>query len=145
MINGVLYATGGNDGTSATDKVEAFTPDCAGSPGPQGPPGPAGPQGGPQGIPGISGLQYITGPFVHIGKSSTDTATASCPAGKKVIGGGYTTTVPNPSSASPSALQIFSSGPSGTSAWSVSATNTSSGAGNLGLRLTAYAICAVVQ
>jgi len=60
--------------------------------GPVGPAGPAGAPGatgatGPAGVPGISGLEIVTV------SSATDSlglklATASCPVGKKVIGGG---------------------------------------------------------
>jgi len=60
--------------------------------GPQGPQGDTGPQGvagptGPQGEPGVSGLELVTA------SSSNDSTNwksinATCPAGKKVIGGG---------------------------------------------------------
>jgi hypothetical protein len=57
---------------------------------PVGPAGPAGPQGpkGDAGPPGISGYQRVVavGPLLNAGEHAT--ATASCPAGKKVLGGG---------------------------------------------------------
>ncbi|MFN2251766.1 MAG: hypothetical protein ACK2UL_07595 [Anaerolineae bacterium] len=72
-----------------------------GPPGPQGPEGPQGPQGpqGFQGVPGINGLNGtngtngVSGWEVVVGSTSTPNAitaaTAACPAGKKVVGGGY--------------------------------------------------------
>ena len=62
----------------------------AGPAGPQGPQGPAGPAGekGAQGAPGVSGYErkfVIAGPF---DSSSPKTGEATCPAGKKLLGGG---------------------------------------------------------
>jgi hypothetical protein len=90
-------------------------------------------------------LQYVTGIPLTLLKLATGTATATCPAGRNVIGGGYTTTVPSGSSAAQAFMQVFSSAYSGTTIWSVSGTNASVGNGNLNLVLTAYAICAIVQ
>lgn len=119
--------------------------------GPQGPAGPQGPQGlpgsqGPPGPAGLSGIQHITGTPVTILKSTSGSATAACPAGKAVIGGGYSTSEVNGSSANPGLMQINSSyfDPN-TSVWTVSGTNVAGGGGNLSLVLTAYAICATVQ
>jgi hypothetical protein len=59
----------------------------------QGPPGPQGPQGpgGPQGLPGagLTGLVRVqeNSPFDFV---ATKEAHAICPAGKKIVGGGYT-------------------------------------------------------
>lgn len=55
--------------------------------GPQGPQGQTGPQGpaGPQGIPGISGYQQVT-----ISGSNPAGSAATCPFGKRVLGGGVT-------------------------------------------------------
>ena len=63
---------------------------AAGPAGPAGPQGPAGPAGaqGPKGAPGISGWERtftIAGPF---DSSSPKTGEASCPPGKKLLGGG---------------------------------------------------------
>jgi hypothetical protein len=111
--------------------------------GPQGAPGPTGPQG-PQGIPGLSGLQYVTGSPLTLERQETGTAIAACPAGLKVISGGYNTTVPNGSRADRFDLQVFRSMFSGLTEWSVSAKN-SAHPSNASLILTVYAICAVVQ
>ncbi len=82
----------------------------AGTVGPQGPMGPIGPAGpaGPQGPTGPAGLQGPTGPqgaagpggFSGVEKIDADiwnawadtdgTVVAQCPAGKKVLGGGFT-------------------------------------------------------
>lgn len=52
--------------------------------------GPQGPQGDP-GLPGLSGVEVVTAQGnVVITSTGTSTATASCPAGKKVLGGGGT-------------------------------------------------------
>jgi hypothetical protein len=61
---------------------------------PQGPPGPAGPSGpagpaGPAGAAGISGREAVFGTSFN-DSSSFKTATATCPTGKNVIGGGAT-------------------------------------------------------
>ncbi len=117
----------------------------AGPVGATGPQGPAGPQG-PQGIPGMSGLQQIMGTPSTILKSTSGSATAGCPAGKSVIGGGFTTSVPAGSSALPVFMQVDSSFyDSILMLWSVSGTNAASGGGNRSLVLTAYAVCAVVN
>jgi hypothetical protein len=64
----------------------------------QGPPGPAGAQGaqglqGPQGVPGPAGAPGISGYERVLAQTAADTldvkvATAECPSGKKVLGGG---------------------------------------------------------
>src|SRR5262245_23604138 len=64
----------------------------AGPTGPQGPQGPEGPQG-TQGVPGVSGP--ISGlERVQVNSAFDTVATkevhADCPAGKKIVGGGYT-------------------------------------------------------
>jgi hypothetical protein len=50
---------------------------------------------GPQGIPGVSGYQIVFTALtvVTINGNSTTTLTATCPAGKNVIGGGYESSV----------------------------------------------------
>ena len=119
-----------------------------GSVGPQGLQGPTGPAGaqGSQGVPGMSGLQHATGTPVTILKSTSGMATAGCPAGKSVIGGGYLTTVPAGSNALSVYMQIDSSYYDAlTMLWTINGTNAASGGGNRSLILTAYAVCAIVQ
>jgi hypothetical protein len=120
----------------------------------QGIQGPAGPQGavGPQGSPGVSGEQIVLAPSPYTdpipntqlsASSPFKNATATCPSGKTVIGGGgqlmeaspmvtHTTVV--------TSVHIASSYPSSTSAWTVEAGT------DLGFpwQVTAYAICANV-
>jgi hypothetical protein len=57
---------------------------------PAGPQGPQGPNGdkGDSGAPGISGYERIVGQGPVLNSGDHATATASCPAGKKVLGGG---------------------------------------------------------
>jgi hypothetical protein len=99
-----------------------------------------------QGSSGLSGYQVITGAPVAIVKQASASASATCPNGKSVIGGGFRTEVPDGSSASPTLLNVYSSNVSGTSAWSVSGFNGSTGKPNQNknLNLAAYAICAFV-
>ena len=75
---------------------------------------------------------------------SSGTAIATCPAGLKVISGGYNTTVPTGSQAEASDIQIFSSMFTGLTGWSVKAKN-SAHPDSASLILTVYAICAAVQ
>jgi len=61
--------------------------------GPQGPAGPVGPQGptGPQGLAGtngVSGLEIVNVPSGALNSDTEKSVTATCPAGKKVVGGG---------------------------------------------------------
>ena len=103
--------------------------------GPQGPQGPAGPAG-PQGAAGLSGLQVVA-------KSSLTNsigfkfATAACPVGKKVLGGGAYVT----DGGWPQEIGIVASYPTG-AAWSAAANELVVFPANW--RLTVYAICATV-
>jgi hypothetical protein len=58
--------------------------------GPQGPAGPSGPKGdqGPAGPPGLSGLQWVIAATPN-DSTSPKVVDATCPAGKKVVGGGH--------------------------------------------------------
>lgn len=134
-------ATGPKGDTGATgNQGPQGATGSTGPAGPQGPTGPTGPQG-QQGIPGLSGLQYITGIPLTLIRQETGTAIATCPAGLKVISGGYNTTVPVGSQADASDIQIFSSMFSGLTGWSVRAKN-SAHPNEASLMLTVYAICA---
>jgi hypothetical protein len=138
---GDMGATG-SQGSPGSQGLQG-TAGATGLAGPQGATGPPGPQG-PQGVPGMSGLQYITGSPLTLLRQATGTAIATCPAGLRVISGGYATTVPTDSQANPFDIQIFSSIFSGMTGWTVSAKN-SAHPDNASLVLTAYAICSVVQ
>jgi hypothetical protein len=78
-----------------------FSGDLQGPVGPQGPKGDQGEQGiqgpqgaqGPQGPAGVSGLQYVLVDKV-VGGNSTEAWGADCPAGKRALGGGVSSTAP---------------------------------------------------
>jgi hypothetical protein len=59
------------------------------STGPAGPPGPPGPRGvpGPKGAPGVSGLERVDA-STSSSSANSKSVVATCPSGKKVIGGG---------------------------------------------------------
>jgi hypothetical protein len=64
----------------------------AGVPGPVGPAGPTGPAGpagprGPRGVPGVSGLERVDASTAAT-SSNTKSVVATCPSGKRVVGGG---------------------------------------------------------
>ena len=117
---GVIYrikAEGLPDTCTETTHVE-FNWNMEGPAGPQGPPGDSGavgPQGatGPQGPSGVLGIEYVTN---SVGATQDITSTASCPAGKTVIGGGFEVTGADPGVEE----TILQSGPSGDrTAWVV--------------------------
>jgi hypothetical protein len=69
-------------------EVDPIALGLQGPAGTQGPAGAAGAQGTP-GAPGLSGVEVVTAAGnAVVSASGTSTATASCPSGKKVIGGG---------------------------------------------------------
>ena len=115
---------------------------------PAGPAGPAGPQGakgdkgdkgdkGETGSPGISGLARIEA--VSATDSSTaKSAVATCPAGKRIVGGGAYL-----SQAATGGPALITSRPTpDLTAWSAVAVETS--AWGLGWRIESYALCATV-
>jgi Collagen triple helix repeat (20 copies) len=117
-------------------------PGPAGAQGPQGAPGPAGtpgPQGapGPQGQPGTSGSAGVAGYEIisthqTLPLNGSIEVTATCPTGKRVIGGGYV---------APSVLDTASSSrPDGDKGWHVEF-KSNGGNGDA----SAYAICASVS
>lgn len=61
--------------------------------GPAGPEGPPGPQGasGPAGPPGVSGYEVVESTITTVGNVTTGVVSieAACPAGKRVLGGGF--------------------------------------------------------
>lgn len=91
--------------------------------GPVGPTGPLGPQGeqgaqglqGPQGLPGpagISGLEIVTVESGTLNEAVINLV-AACPAGKKVLGGGYSTAGNN------LGITTATNAPYGSSQWAV--------------------------
>jgi hypothetical protein len=106
----------------------------AGPAGPAGTVGPAGPAG-PQGAPGVSGLEIVTVSSVSnstVGKAIE----ASCPAGKKLLGGGAQLF------GAPGSLALDESFPNGAATWRATAYEVAPTASNW--TVTAYAICATV-
>jgi hypothetical protein len=126
----------------------------AGPVGPVGPVGPMGPQGlqgeqGSQGLPGQQGIQGIQGPagisgleIVQVNTAPQDTARIDviieCPAGKKVLGGGYATAGNNLNTS------IVANGPATSSHWAVTAVTNDYPAIRVGWSIQGYAICAIV-
>lgn len=111
-----------------------------GPPGPQGPIGPAGPQGpigpqGPKGDPGTGGGGGVTGyVIITVTTFGDEEARATCPAGKKVLGGGaapfFATFV------DPGAHLLYSQ-PQGDTTWIARAMSGS----NIPMQTRAFAIC----
>ncbi len=109
-----------------------------GLPGPQGVGGPQGVQG-PPGVPGgVAGLQRVTRQVTFtLGRNDSRGLTATCPAGKVVIGGAAGTGDPT--------FAIISSGPgpNATTQWSANFWNTASNTRTRSASVTA--ICAFAQ
>lgn len=146
-------------------EIDVDDPGIQGVEGPQGPTGPPGPQG-PRGVKGLKGPTGITGPpgaegqpgptgpqgpsgppatLPIVARSNKEatcdrftncTATATCPATYQVIGGGCGQTSPFASGQLQN-LQVVSSYPSGTTAWTCLYTNN----GGSNLRFVASALC----
>jgi hypothetical protein len=77
-------------------------------------------------------------------KGESRASMATCPNGKVVLGGGFSTSVPAGSLARPEGMIVFSSVSDGPTGWIVNGSNTTSRNSDGALTLTAYAICAVV-
>ena len=135
-VEGAAGADGlnGLDGADGADGADG----PAGPQGAIGPAGVAGPVGptGPVGPAAVSGYEVVSA--VSTNNGSTMTQTATCPTGKKVLGGGANTTNSN--------LHIVGSAPSGTlnqTAWTATADRIAQVGGSQ-YTLTVYAICANV-
>jgi|ERR1043165_531894 len=154
--------------TSGEIKIIAATANCpsnyhsldwniqgpAGQQGPIGPVGPMGPQGlqgeqGSQGEPGAQGLQGIQGPAGISGLEVVRTVSrvenepridgyAACPAGKRVLAGGYALGSNNLNTS------VFTSGPYSSTEWVVSAATNDYPNPRSVLTLDVFAICANV-
>lgn len=107
-----------------------------GAPGPQGPQGPTGPQGpqGPAGS-GVSGYQIVSVSVPTVPNSGITTASATCPAGKNLLGAGF--------SFDGTQVQIIDSAPvfGSTTTWQVRARNPTSAPFFVTIRL----VCAAVS
>jgi len=117
--------------------------------GPQGPQGPLGPQGlqgplgpqGPAGAPGASLYEKVMSSttIAAMNGTNTRTVTAACPAGKKVMGGGYESSNIN------IALHPVASFPSSDTVWTVTMRLSTVTAVIVPFELRAYALCAAFQ
>jgi hypothetical protein len=106
------------------------TPGPAGTPGPQGPPGPQGQPGTP-GPAGVAGYEIIS-THETLPLNGSIEVTATCPTGKRVIGGGYV---------APTVLDAASSSrPEGDEGWRVEF-KSNGGNGDASV----YAICAAAS
>ena len=105
-----------------------------GAPGPAGSQGPAGPAG-PQGAPGLSGVEIVTADTPS-DSSSPKHVDPSCPAGKKVVGGGAHLWQAGGD------VALDESYPMSATAWRATAYEIVATATNW--HLSAYAICAAV-
>ena len=123
-----------------------------GDPGPQGPQGDPGPQG-PQGSPGPQGAQGIPGPSnsqVPAALSGTSAAglnagqtyslTSTCPAGTKILGGGYSYTLSTPAQANRVSVSSY---PSSTTEWTAFVRVNSNLGAAVTISLAVYAVCTV--
>lgn len=115
----------------------------AGIPGVPGAPGATGPQG-PQGIPGISGYEVVQARIGMPGGTPSNpgqgTGAASCPSGKRALGGGYR--MESGGSADLSAVVALWDSPlDGGTGWFFIGVNKNPS--NIGVFI--YAICATVQ
>jgi Collagen triple helix repeat (20 copies) len=143
-LKGDLGAAGPKGDKGDPGSPGVTLPGLPGPPGPQGPAGPAGLPGpagatgatgptGPAGSNGVSGYERVMGSTASIdtGGNTASTVTASCPAGKKVVGGGVTAT-------NALGVAIGASAPTSDTTWSVSA---SVGFSGTPANITAYAVC----
>jgi len=81
----------------------------------------------------VPGLQIVKGSTVTVNIGGFKAATATCPAGKKLTGGGYETVGGAPT------LDVYRSWPSADDTWTADAAYVSGGNGR---QFRVYAICA---
>jgi len=98
--------------------------------GPKGDPGPKGDKGD-TGAPGVSGREYVIGAEVSVNPGQVGGAQVTCPAGKKVMGGG---------GGSEGKTPITAMGQINDSTWAVVARNDEA----FPVKVSAHAICAQV-
>ena len=151
-IQGLIGATGltGAKGDQGDQGIQGLTGETGSTgpastvPGPTGPTGATGSSGpsgptGPTGADGVSGWQLIPG-TPSADNEEAKTVTATCPAGKNVVGGGFLTlAVTNPDE-----IVITANYPSSPTVWTVSGTLDQPGGGDDSFALQAFAICVTV-
>lgn len=118
-----------------------------GSPGPPGDPGPQGPQGDPgaQGTPGPAGAQLVEGtPVTSVPnppRNTVVTASASCPAGKVLLGGGAWATT---TATQKERVHLMASYPSAADTWTgIGVVAISALGSGRTMTVTAYALCSL--
>jgi hypothetical protein len=129
-----------------------------GAPGPQGPRGPKGAKGskgqkgdkGATGAPGVSGYQVVNQTFKEVfvensggTRGLSEVKTVSCPAGKRVIGGGSNLGTNPAQNVQQGSISVSLSGPNGPgTGWSVQLFNNETSGPGTSIDLQIYAICA---
>lgn len=129
-----------------------------GVPGPQGPRGPKGAKGskgakgdkGATGAPGVSGYQVVNQTFKEVfvensggTRGLSEVKTVSCPAGKRVIGGGSNLGTNPAQNVQQGSISVSLSGPNGAgTGWSVQLFNNETSGPGTSIDLQVYAICA---
>jgi Collagen triple helix repeat (20 copies) len=141
-IQGLTGATGatGAQGIQGLTGATGAT-GAQGIQGPKGDTGATGAQGVP-GVPGVSGLVLVMGPTVTISNSNASSV-AACPAGKKVLGGGFNWTGSVfPDENEPDSTGNFNNrfAPDG-NGWTVHSSNNVFETGSF----TAFALCALAS
>jgi len=132
---GVAGPTGASGGLGPIGPTGPQGP--TGAAGPTGAPGPTGPQGqpgapGPNGVASISGYQRVAGTATANDNTTPKTATATCPAGKKAVGGGFVV-------GGTASIVVSANYPSSDTVWTVSAYRPT---GSATFSLQAYVVCA---
>jgi hypothetical protein len=90
---------------------------------------------GPQGVPGVSGFELVTATSGS-NNTSPKTVTATCPAGKVVLGGGYMTTTVTQASA-------LQNGPVTNATWTVRVAENQTGTPTWTLNVTVACVTAL--
>jgi hypothetical protein len=166
-IGGVSLASAGSDALRKKEKVRIKCPNVPGKKvtcklkgqlpeGPRGPRGPRGDKGktgaqGQPGPPGMSGYEVVTETFTDVfapdsnsTRGLSEVKTVSCPAGKRVIGGGADLGTNAGQNGQQRQMSVSASAPNGTGdGWNVQLFNNSTSFGS-SIDLKAYAICANV-
>ncbi len=129
--------------------------------GPQGPQGLKGPKGakgekgqtgarGPAGAAGVSGYEVVTQTFKEVfiensggQRGLSEVKTVSCPAGKRVVGGGTNLGTNATQNGQQRSVSVSLSGPNGAgTGWSAQLFNNEVSGGGTSIDLQVYAICA---